>query len=120
MRLQMDNRRRSSVGLVLLCRVHAQLHVQTGRDAPGVEDDVHRDTMASVVDYFGSVMAAGDQIRPKKVAVEIDRLRSYATHLPAQDTGDAQIQQYVLDVRRANKTLTWEGMGNLAAQTCQD
>ena len=116
----MDNRKRNSVGLVLLCRMHAQLHVRTGRNAPDAEDDVHQDTIVFAVDYLGSVMAAGDQITLRKVAVEIDRLRSCATHSPAQDVGDAQIQQYVLGVWRVNRTLTWEEMGSLAVQTCQD
>lgn len=116
----MDNRKRSSAGLALLCKMHARLRVQTDSDVPGVEDDVHQDTMASAVDYFGSVTAVENRTTLMRAVAEIDWLRSYVTHSPAQGTGDAQIQQYVLGVWRVNKTLTWEEMGNPAAQTCWD
>lgn len=120
LRRQVDSHRHSFVELEALHRVHAQLHVRAGSGASRVAGDVHQGTMAFVVDCFGSAMAAEDQTMSKRAMVKVDRLRPCAVHLLAQGTADARIQQYVLGVGREIEALTWEGMGNLAVQTCWD
>lgn len=120
MRREVGNCRRSPVELRVLHRVHARLRVQADSDAPGVVGDVHQDRAASAVDYSGSTKVVENRTALMTAAVKVGWLRACEVHLPAQDTEDARIQQYVLGVEREIEALTWEGMDNFVVQTCWD
>ena len=100
-------------------RIGAREHVHAGNEALGSDAESHQGIVVAARKGYARPVQNVDRIRMTKQAAESSCL-VFGKHRQPEGRNSTQIQRAVLVDEMGNEVLTWAGMGNPDAQTCED